>query len=314
VPRIRTFKPDMATSHNLARIPREVLYTWTQLWPHCDDKGRFYGDPRLVWAALYPLREDVPGIALLAELELLVQHGRVCCYRGCDAKVWLHILGWEHQKIDRPSESRIPPCRTHDPDDDCAVHGKTRCTSTRARFVEAAPVGSDDPQVIGSSSNHRESLASPTPDAGAIVRVGDGMPASRDGLATASRGLDAGPRTVDLGPRTVDQGMTAPRNATPTAPTRRGTRISEDFEVTAEMRAWARERGWTDTAIGEATEEFCDYWRGVPGTRGTKLDWPATWRTRLRDQERHQRSGRPAESRMAAHLTLIDQLAGREGA
>ena len=26
------------------------------------------------------------------------------------------------------------------------------------------------------------------------------------------------------------------------------------------------------------TEEFVDYWRSVPGAKGTKLDWPATWR------------------------------------
>lgn len=29
--------------------------------------------------------------------------------------------------------------------------------------------------------------------------------------------------------------------------------------------------------------EFVDYWIGVPGSRGLKLNWLATWRNRVRD-------------------------------
>jgi hypothetical protein len=28
--------------------------------------------------------------------------------------------------------------------------------------------------------------------------------------------------------------------------------------------------------------EFRDYWAAVPGQKGVKLDWPATWRNRIR--------------------------------
>lgn len=31
-------------------------------------------------------------------------------------------------------------------------------------------------------------------------------------------------------------------------------------------------------------EEFCDYWKAVPGRAGLKLDWEATWRNRVRDK------------------------------
>ena len=31
-------------------------------------------------------------------------------------------------------------------------------------------------------------------------------------------------------------------------------------------------------------EKFRDYWIGVPGARGTKLDWPATWRNFVRTE------------------------------
>lgn len=50
------------------------------------------------------------------------------------------------------------------------------------------------------------------------------------------------------------------------------------------MEAWCRKEypqldRWQAEAI---TAEFVDYWRGVPGAKGTKLDWEATWRNRMR--------------------------------
>lgn len=33
-------------------------------------------------------------------------------------------------------------------------------------------------------------------------------------------------------------------------------------------------------------EQFKDYWAGVSGSKGTKLDWPATWRNWVRNQKK----------------------------
>lgn len=35
-------------------------------------------------------------------------------------------------------------------------------------------------------------------------------------------------------------------------------------------------------------EQFCDYWRGVSGARGTKVDWLATWRNWCRTEARRE--------------------------
>jgi len=48
------------------------------------------------------------------------------------------------------------------------------------------------------------------------------------------------------------------------------------------MREWAsREVPAVD--LKAALDEFVDYWHGVPGAKGRKLDWPATFRNRLRE-------------------------------
>lgn len=50
------------------------------------------------------------------------------------------------------------------------------------------------------------------------------------------------------------------------------------------LGAWFRE-DCPDLPIASAeklTAEFVDHWKGVPGSKGVKLDWEATWRNRMR--------------------------------
>lgn len=62
-----------------------------------------------------------------------------------------------------------------------------------------------------------------------------------------------------------------------------GTRIPDDFTVTPTMREWASTKGFGQLNLEAITEEFIDYWRGVPGSKGVKLDWHGTWRNRVRE-------------------------------
>lgn len=86
-------------------------------------------------------------------------------------------------------------------------------------------------------------------------------------------------------PRTSRQGST------------RGTRLPDDYQVTDAMREWAIGQGYA-LDLERITAEFVDYWRSVPGTKGVKLDWTATWRNRVRQvAERSPNGGRPIPKR-----------------
>ena len=66
--------------------------------------------------------------------------------------------------------------------------------------------------------------------------------------------------------------------------TERGSRISQAFEVTEAMRAWAK----TETPlvdVDKARVEFIDYWLGIPGAKGVKADWLSTWRNNMRRKQ-----------------------------
>ena len=71
----------------------------------------------------------------------------------------------------------------------------------------------------------------------------------------------------------------------PQSESARGSRVPEPFEVTEKMRKWAAENT-PAVDIEKATEEFVDYWRGVPGARGRKSDWVGTWRNDMRTKQK----------------------------
>lgn len=97
--------------------------------------------------------------------------------------------------------------------------------------------------------------------------------------------------------------------ATPGPPSggSRGSRLPDDFAVTPEMATWARENAPSCGPVNH--EAFCDYWRGVPGAKGRKVDWEATWRNWMRrDHERRSQASRPA-SNGRARATADDRIA-----
>lgn len=63
---------------------------------------------------------------------------------------------------------------------------------------------------------------------------------------------------------------------------KRASRIPDDFEITDDMRQWAIEQGAGAIQVERETEKFLDYWRAAAGSKGVKLDWPATWRNWIR--------------------------------
>lgn len=116
--------------------------------------------------------------------------------------------------------------------------------------------------------------------------------------ARTSEGVRLTPSRPDptRGSTDVEPASGAPSGARP-----RGTRIPDDFSIDDEMRGFGRQLGFTDERTDAITAAFIDYWRGISGHRGVKLDWPATWRNWIRrEAERNPRpvaaaaSGRPS--------------------
>lgn len=105
--RIRTIKPEFPQSESMGRLSRDARLLFVQLWTIVDDDGKARAASRLLASLLYPYDDDAPALidGWLAELEA---EGCIQRYTVCGAS-YLQVCKWaDHQKIDRPSVSKLP--------------------------------------------------------------------------------------------------------------------------------------------------------------------------------------------------------------
>jgi hypothetical protein len=112
--RIRSIKPDIRKSRTVCSWPYVVRWTFAGLPGYLDDAGRGLDDVRLIKAELYPLDDDMTARKLEQHLLTIATNGPLCRYE-VDGHAYLHIVSWEeHQRVNRPTPSRIPPCPKHE--------------------------------------------------------------------------------------------------------------------------------------------------------------------------------------------------------
>ncbi|WP_370410885.1 hypothetical protein [Streptomyces fradiae] len=130
--RIRTIKPEAFFSESLAEVRVEAERTFFGLLTQSDDHGRHRDNAAIIAGLLWPLRAEHTSVHVEDDLHQLATAGLICRYTGCDGRRYLHIVTWsEHQKIDKPSQSRLPSCPQHQTAARCAP-----CKGTCTRRTE----------------------------------------------------------------------------------------------------------------------------------------------------------------------------------
>jgi hypothetical protein len=105
--RIRTIKPEFPQSESMGRVSRDARLCFVQTWTIADDSGRLRGNSRMLASLLFPYDDDAPGLidGWLEELEV---GGCIVRYEA-EGSTYIQIAKWlSHQKIDKPSPSKIP--------------------------------------------------------------------------------------------------------------------------------------------------------------------------------------------------------------
>ncbi|MEU2868664.1 hypothetical protein ABZ769_05585 [Streptomyces olivoreticuli] len=151
--RIRTIKPEAFVSESLAACTVTAERTFFGLLTQADDHGRHRDHPAIIAGTLWPLRPDHTPLDVEDDLQQLAAAGLICRYTGCDGRGYLHIVAWaKHQKIDRPSASRLSACPAHDREQRCGA-----CKSTCGNAPDPAPLRAPSARVTieGSASSQR---------------------------------------------------------------------------------------------------------------------------------------------------------------
>lgn len=222
--RIRTVKPEFFTSLTIASLTVEARLTFIGLWTHSDDEGRCVDDTRLIRAALWPLDDRSFGdvekdLSALADASLIVRY-------QVSGKRFLAVAGWsEHQKINRPSKSRLPP-PPHRPE--------PPPTSVNSGFTEGSlhPHGDDTEDSLGERKGKEQG-------------TGKGTNGSSTYLGHPRQDHDVEPPPSDAGPTLVEELITEFRDNSP-----RGVPSKLAEQLAGEIRRLERD-GFTRDEIRE---------------------------------------------------------------
>lgn len=102
---------------------------------------------------------------------------------------------------------------------------------------------------------------------------------------------------------TTPKGVGGASDETPTPTKKRATRITENWMPPQEVINTI-EAEYPALDLAYEHSQFVDYWLGVSGQRGTKLDWDATWRKWMRkagkEQADHQSRGYRTQNQIMA--------------
>jgi hypothetical protein len=155
VARIRTIKPEFFTSLTIADLPLTARLTFIGLWTHVDDAGRCVDDPRLIKAAVWPL-DDRTAADIETDLKLLSESSLITRYM-LNRKRYLAVTGWdEHQRINRPTPSKLPAPEQGEPlPPDPVTRDNGDSLSTHAHLSE------DSPQERKGKEGNREGKGTP---------------------------------------------------------------------------------------------------------------------------------------------------------
>lgn len=99
--RIRTIKPEFWSSEQVMECSPIARLLFIGLWNFCDDGGNHVDSDRTIKAEIFP-GDDISSQDVRRMLDELSSNGLIVMYSS-NGKGFIHVTGWQHQKIDRPS-------------------------------------------------------------------------------------------------------------------------------------------------------------------------------------------------------------------
>ena len=229
--RIRSDKPESYQSETLAEISLAAERTFRGMATIADDRGRLADKPAQINGELWSMRsEREPHTRddLEAELQEMLKADLICRYTGCDGKRYVHLVKWDaHQKIDRPSKSRLPRCPFHQVTPDyCGLHeGECILPEVSPTSPEPSRDSREPSRDLQPTQNGHAETVMPSGhlDQGELIAV-EPRYASPDGQNSVNQGNRKPSRESregsmqDLGSRTVDRGSRTVKDAAPAKP------------------------------------------------------------------------------------------------
>ncbi|MDR0478311.1 MAG: hypothetical protein LBH31_00605 [Burkholderiaceae bacterium] len=156
--RIRSIKPDFPQSESMGQVSREARLCFIMLWTIADDQGRLRGNSRMLASLLFPYDDDAKD-HMDGWLDQLSSKGCIARYE-VDGTRYIQVLNWiKHQKIDKPTESKLPPFN-----ESLRVFARIREDSAKAREGSAMDKDKDKDKEGNGKDKEGNSCGEPQSD------------------------------------------------------------------------------------------------------------------------------------------------------
>jgi hypothetical protein len=144
--RIRTVKPEFWQDEDLAALNPFTQLMAIGLLNHADDYGYFKAHKALVRAAVFPFSE--PSLNIHGMLIELSSIDYISLFEGSDGKPYGFINGFsKHQKVNRPTPSKIEPLRQFNEGSVSTHGGLTAGTGNREQGKEQGTGSVREPEL-----------------------------------------------------------------------------------------------------------------------------------------------------------------------
>jgi len=284
--RIRTIKPEFWTSEQVIELSVTARLLFIGMWNFCDDRGVITAAPRSLKAKVLPA-DDFTVAQIVGFVGEMIDHGLIEEFES-NGERWWHVTGWRHQLINRPSASKLPEPPRHAPlpsVDRQVDEGSPRSPShSTAGDSLRSPSHSTANETARSSSHSTTAV-----DDDQAENSHKNTPINDDSLRTHGVLNEDSQQERKGKERKIDR---APEDKPERGQTR-GARLS----IQSLPDEWRR---YTVSTRPDLNPDFCwdkfrDYWVSVPGQRGCKADWAATWRNFIRSEHGTRVNGHPPQ-------------------
>lgn len=99
--RIRTIKPEFWSSEQVMECQPLTRLLFIGIWNFCDDGGNHPDSEKTIKARVFP-GDEISSSSIRRMLDELSSNGLLAFYEH-SGKRYLHVCGWEHQRIDKPT-------------------------------------------------------------------------------------------------------------------------------------------------------------------------------------------------------------------
>ncbi len=124
--RIRTVKPEAPQHRKVGRLSIHARWLWLVMITQSDDEGRLVADPGQLRILAFPYDRDVTDDDVTARLKEIAATGLLRLYE-VERVPYAEFPSWrDHQRINRPTPSRLPTYR-----DSVSPHGALSEPSAR---------------------------------------------------------------------------------------------------------------------------------------------------------------------------------------